>query len=190
MSVLSAAHRGVAGFPVLAFMLISLWVGFVTAAIPPIVDSEILPFGLPLQGLVGGSVGVAFAAFLVTAALSGRAGVADLGRRSVRWRVPVPLVPNCSVLRSCRCDADLARDLRPASSSSTLRRLAASSCGGRSLLSAATGAISTCRGDWIHWVPPASLAGPLQPLEAHPVRGTAVGGMAHARSFRRGRLGT
>jgi hypothetical protein len=90
MSVLSAAHRGVAGFPVLAFMLISLGVGFVTAAIPPIVDSEILPFGLPLQGLVGGSVGVALAAFLVTAALSGRAGVADLGRRGVRWRSRCP----------------------------------------------------------------------------------------------------
>jgi uncharacterized protein len=89
MSVLSAAHRGVAGFPVLAFMLISLGVGFVTAAIPPIVDSEILPFGLPLQGLAGGSVGVALAAFRVTAASSGRAGVADLGRRGVRWRVPV-----------------------------------------------------------------------------------------------------
>ena len=32
---------------------------------------------------------------------------------------PGALVPDCSVLRSCRCDADLARDLRPASSSST-----------------------------------------------------------------------
>jgi uncharacterized protein len=35
------------------------------------------------------SLGAGFAAFLVTAALSGRAGVADLTRRSVRWRVPV-----------------------------------------------------------------------------------------------------
>jgi membrane protease YdiL (CAAX protease family) len=87
--MLSAAHRGLAGYPVLAFMLISLGVGFVTAAIPPIADSEILPFDQPLHGLVGGSLGLALAAFLVTAALSGRAGVADLGRRSVRWRVPV-----------------------------------------------------------------------------------------------------
>ena len=31
----------------------------------------------------------AVGAFLVTAALAGRAGVADLGRRAVRWRVPV-----------------------------------------------------------------------------------------------------
>ena len=35
------------------------------------------------------SLGAGLAAFLVTAALSGRAGVADLTRRSLRWRVPV-----------------------------------------------------------------------------------------------------
>jgi uncharacterized protein len=82
------AVRGVARRPVLAFMAISLGIGFVTAAIPPIVDSEILPLGLPLQGIFL-SLGTGLAAFLVTAALAGRAGVADLGRRSVRWRVPV-----------------------------------------------------------------------------------------------------
>jgi membrane protease YdiL (CAAX protease family) len=69
-------------------MLISLGVGFLAAAVPPIIQSEILPFGLPLHGVVM-SLGAGFAAFLVTAALSGRAGVADLGRRSVRWRVGV-----------------------------------------------------------------------------------------------------
>jgi hypothetical protein len=58
-----------------------LGVGFVTAAIPPIVDSEILPFGLPLHGVFM-SLGAGLAAFLVTAAFSGRAGVADLTRRS------------------------------------------------------------------------------------------------------------
>ena len=88
MNAWSSAVRGVARHPVLAFMLISLGIGFVTAAIPPIVDSEILPFGLPLHGVFM-SLGAGLAAFLVTAALSGRAGVADLGRRSVRWRVPV-----------------------------------------------------------------------------------------------------
>jgi len=41
----------VARHPVFAFMLISLGIGFVTAAIPPIVDSEVLPFGLPLHGV-------------------------------------------------------------------------------------------------------------------------------------------
>jgi hypothetical protein len=85
---MAALLRITARHPVLAFMLISVGVGFVMAAIPPIVDSEILPFGLPLHG-VGMSLGAGFAAFLLTAALSGRAGVADLTRRSVRWRVPL-----------------------------------------------------------------------------------------------------
>src|SRR5215208_3250707 len=88
MNAWSSAGRGVARRPVLAFMLISLGIGFVTAAIPPIVNSEVLPFGLPLHGVFM-SLGAGLAAFLVRAALSGRAGVADLTRRSVRWRVPV-----------------------------------------------------------------------------------------------------
>jgi len=88
MNASASAVRGVARHPVLAFMLISLGIGFATAAIPPIADSEILPFGLPLHGVVL-SLGAGLAAFLVTAALSGRAGLADLARRGVRWRVPV-----------------------------------------------------------------------------------------------------
>jgi membrane protease YdiL (CAAX protease family) len=84
----SASVRVMTRRPVLAFMLISLGIGFVTAVIPPIVDSEILPFGLPLHGVLM-ALGAGLAAFLVTAALAGRAGVADLGHRSVRWRVPV-----------------------------------------------------------------------------------------------------
>jgi membrane protease YdiL (CAAX protease family) len=87
MSVLSSARRGVVRHPVLTFMLISLGAYVVTVAIPPIVDSEILPFDLPLHGVVG-PLGAGVAAFLVTAALAGRAGVVDLARRSVRWRVP------------------------------------------------------------------------------------------------------
>jgi hypothetical protein len=59
----SASVRGVARHPVLAFMLISLGVGFVTAAIPPIVDSEILPLGSPLHGVVM-SLGAGVAALL------------------------------------------------------------------------------------------------------------------------------
>src|SRR5688572_32642891 len=67
----SASVGGVARHPVLAFMLISLGIGFVTAAIPPLVDSEILPLGRPLHGVLM-SLGDGLAAFLVTAALSGR----------------------------------------------------------------------------------------------------------------------
>ena len=50
----SSSVRGVARHPVLAFMLISLGIGFVTAAIPPIVDSAILPFDRPLHGWLSG----------------------------------------------------------------------------------------------------------------------------------------
>ena len=85
---MAAVAQIIARRPVLAFMLISLGVGFLAAAVPPMVQSEILPFGLPLHGVVM-SLGAGLAAFLVAAALSGRAGVADLGRRSVRWRVGV-----------------------------------------------------------------------------------------------------
>jgi hypothetical protein len=42
-----------------------------------------------INGVLGGVIGVAFAAFLVTAAKEGSTGVDDLARRSVRWRVPV-----------------------------------------------------------------------------------------------------
>jgi hypothetical protein len=42
-----------------------------------------LPFGLPLQG-VGMSLGAGLGAFH-----HGRAGAADLRRRSLRWRVPL-----------------------------------------------------------------------------------------------------
>ena len=54
MNAWPSARRGVARHPVLAFMLISLGIGFVTAAIPPIADSEIPPFGQPLHGMLAG----------------------------------------------------------------------------------------------------------------------------------------
>jgi hypothetical protein len=50
--------RFIARRPVLAFMIIGLGAGFLTAAIPPIVNSEILPFELPLDGVLGGVLGV------------------------------------------------------------------------------------------------------------------------------------
>jgi membrane protease YdiL (CAAX protease family) len=79
----------VARHPVQAFLIISIGVLLGTAAIPPLVDSTIMPFDQPLYGFVGGILGVGLGAFLVTAAAEGRAGVADLARRSLRWRVPV-----------------------------------------------------------------------------------------------------
>jgi membrane protease YdiL (CAAX protease family) len=85
----SSLLRGVARHPVVAFMVIGLVTGFAVGVIPPILDSEILPLDLPLHGLISSVLGLGVAAFVVTYALSGRAGVADLARRSVRWRVPL-----------------------------------------------------------------------------------------------------
>jgi len=79
----------IARHPVVAFMVIDLGGYFVTAAIPPIVNAQVLPFDLPLHGVLGGLLGVGVGAFLVTGALAGREGVVDLARRSLRWRVPV-----------------------------------------------------------------------------------------------------
>ena len=86
----SSVLRPVARHAVVAFMVIGLAAAFLAAGVvPPIVDAQVLPFDLPLYGVVGGFLGVGIGAFFVTYALSGRAGVADLARRSVRWRVPL-----------------------------------------------------------------------------------------------------
>jgi membrane protease YdiL (CAAX protease family) len=86
---MAALLRTIARHPVLAFMVLGLGAGFLTAAIRPIAEADVLPYGLPLHGFVGGLLGVGVGAFLVTAALAGRDGVVDLARRSVRWRVPI-----------------------------------------------------------------------------------------------------
>jgi hypothetical protein len=86
---MAAILRMIARHPVVVFMVIGLGAGFLTAAIRPIAEADVLPFGLPLHGFLQGIIGVGFAAFLVTAALAGRAGVIDLARRAVRWRVQI-----------------------------------------------------------------------------------------------------
>jgi membrane protease YdiL (CAAX protease family) len=85
----SSTKRLVARHPVAAFLVIGIGAGLVAVAIPPLVDSTILPFDMPLYGVAGGILGVALGAFLVTGMTTGRAGVTDLTRRSLRWRVPV-----------------------------------------------------------------------------------------------------
>jgi len=86
--LMAALLRIIARRPVAAFMVIGLGAYFLTVAIPPIVNAQVLPFALPLHGVVGGVLGVGVGAFVVTGALAGRDGVVDLARRSVRWRVP------------------------------------------------------------------------------------------------------
>jgi hypothetical protein len=73
-----ALPRIIARHPVVSFMVLGLEAGFLTVAIPPIVETKILPFGLPMHGFLGAVLGVGVAAFLVTAALAGWASVVDL----------------------------------------------------------------------------------------------------------------
>jgi uncharacterized protein len=85
----SRAKRAIAANPIAAFLTIAYCVAFATALFPPLAESEVLPFGTPLFAALGTIIGVGVAAFLVTWASDGRAGVRDLARRSLRWRVPV-----------------------------------------------------------------------------------------------------
>src|SRR3954449_3993630 len=85
----SPVLRAVARHPVVAFMVIGLGVAFLASVIPPMVDAQILPFDLPLYAVVGTVLGIGLGAFFVTYASSGPAGVADLARRTLRWRVPL-----------------------------------------------------------------------------------------------------
>jgi len=86
---MAAVLRITARHPVLAFMAIGLGAGFLTAAIRPIAEADVLPYGLPLHGFLGGVLGVGLGAFVVTAALAGSEGVVDLAQCSVRWRAPL-----------------------------------------------------------------------------------------------------
>jgi membrane protease YdiL (CAAX protease family) len=81
-------RRLVARHPVATF-LIACYVITWAVVLPPLRVQGGLPFGLALWDSLGNLFGVALAAFLVVAASGGRAGVRDLARRCLRWRVRV-----------------------------------------------------------------------------------------------------
>jgi membrane protease YdiL (CAAX protease family) len=85
----SPVRQVVARHPVVAFLLICYAVTWATAVPWFRTRTDILPFDLPMWGSLGTIFGVALAAFLVVAATDGQAGVRDLARRSLRWRVGV-----------------------------------------------------------------------------------------------------
>jgi hypothetical protein len=57
MNLISPARHAVARHPVGAFLLIGIGVYVAVALIPPLVELEILPFDLPLYGVLGGIFG-------------------------------------------------------------------------------------------------------------------------------------
>src|SRR5213076_2688207 len=82
----SALRRLVARHPVAAFLVMVYAVNIAIAL--PAVRTYLpsLPFYL-VQSMLGHILGSAVPAFLVIAAMHGRAGVRDLTRRCLRWRV-------------------------------------------------------------------------------------------------------
>jgi membrane protease YdiL (CAAX protease family) len=82
----SALRRLVARHPVAAFLIMYFAFTYLTALVPFLTQRAILPFGVTLWDPLPALFGCA-AAFLVMAAMHGRAGVRDLARRSLRWRV-------------------------------------------------------------------------------------------------------
>ena len=85
----SALRRLIAGHPVAAFLAMVYTVNSAVALVPFLTRRDMLPFGLAPYDSLGHIFGVALPAFIVVAAMSGRAGVRDLARRSLRWRVGV-----------------------------------------------------------------------------------------------------
>jgi uncharacterized protein len=75
-----ALRAAVMRYPVAAFLVLVFSIAVVLALLP-------VPAGLygPLENILG----MAVPAFLVTAVVAGRAGVRDLARRCLRWRVPL-----------------------------------------------------------------------------------------------------
>ena len=84
-----SVRRLVARHPVAAFLCICYAVTWATAVPWFRARTDILPFDLPMWGSLGTIFGVPLVAVLVVAASDGRAGVRDLARRSLRWRVGV-----------------------------------------------------------------------------------------------------
>ena len=83
----SALRRLVARHPVAAFLVMVYAVNIVVLLPPVLTRHDIWPFGQALSDPLGHIFGSAVPAFLVIAAMHGRAGVRDLTRRCLRWRV-------------------------------------------------------------------------------------------------------
>ena len=84
---LSLLRRLVARHPVIAFLVMAYTItpAFLLQTIRT--PADILPLGFSLWDSFGTIFGVALPAFLVMAAIHGRAGIRDLASRSLRWHV-------------------------------------------------------------------------------------------------------
>jgi len=85
----SRARQVIARHPVAAFLIMVYGVNIGVAFPPFLTRRDLLPFDLALYDSLGHILGSALPAFLVVAAVRGRAGVHDLAKRSLRWRVGI-----------------------------------------------------------------------------------------------------
>src|SRR5438874_7406619 len=83
----SALRRLGARHPVAAFLVMVYAVNIAIVLPPVLTRHDIWPFDQALSAPLGHIFGSAVPAFLVVAAMHGRAGVRDLARRCLRWRV-------------------------------------------------------------------------------------------------------
>src|SRR3982751_96878 len=87
-----SALRGlVARHPVATFLVLAYTVyyamAYASVRLPMLIRNDILPFNMHLSAPLGHIFASAIPAFLVVAAMHGRAGVRDLAHRCLRWRV-------------------------------------------------------------------------------------------------------
>jgi membrane protease YdiL (CAAX protease family) len=85
MKLLTQATSLASGHPIATFLVAGNAI-FLLASIGPRLEAVL---ELPIASALGTILGVTLVAFLVTAAAEGRAGVDDLVRRSLLWRVPL-----------------------------------------------------------------------------------------------------
>ena len=83
----SALRSLVARHPVAAFLVMVYAVNIAIVLPPVLTRNDIWPFDQALSAPLGHIFGSAVPAFLVVGAMHGRAGVRDLARRCLRWRV-------------------------------------------------------------------------------------------------------
>jgi membrane protease YdiL (CAAX protease family) len=89
-SDISPLRSWVVGHPIATFLILVYATITALAFVPRgLTEPGLLPGGTTPHGILENVVGSAVPAFLVTALVSGRAGVRDLARRSFRWRVPL-----------------------------------------------------------------------------------------------------
>jgi uncharacterized protein len=76
--------------PIASFLVLVYATTTVLVFVPKgLTEPGLLPGGATPHGVLENLLGSAVPAFIVTALVSGKAGVQDLARRSLRWRVPL-----------------------------------------------------------------------------------------------------